>query len=457
MDKGLMMNGRRKDMVKRGAQHIRTALFCALLLLGAVLPFAPAQACCTCLSVVQPVSYREWFTTGKTVDDITHTYDQSMTTHEGWIVETMFRRNILPAMQLMAEQLTTVMLQQVEILGALFDAKQQLETQRTFERLEADAHRDYHVSNGMCEFGTAVRSLASSARRGEFNSVALSQRSMDRNLGNGSVSAQQGSQYDRQTRLAQFRTVYCDPKDNNGLLKDLCPMPGPPERHNRDIDYSGVIDYPLTLKANFTDSELKRDEQDVFALAANLYGDEVFIRPPPEFLQLKPTDEELPAAIQDYMDSRAVVAKRALAENSYNAIVGMKTESPDSTVGSTKYLQELIKQLGVEKDADIQEMLGQHPSYYAQMEVLTKRIFENPLFYTNLYDKTANVARKDVALKAISLMQKFDTFKSSLRTEANLSMLLELSAMDTETGIMDNFNRTVTKGQIAPTGGGGAP
>lgn len=453
----MMSRGIEKGLASKRGFTWKSFLLCVLLLSGLAFPVSQARACCTCLSVTQPVSYREWFTTGKTVNDITSTYNQSMSSHEDWIINTMFRGNILPAMQLMAEQLTAVMLQQVQILGALFDAKQQLETQRSFEKLAAEANRDYQVSNGLCEFGTAVRSLASSARRAEFNATALSQRSMDRNLGNAGVSAQRGREFDRETRLQQFRTTYCDPKDDVGLLKDLCPNPGPPERHNRDVNYAAVVDYPLTLKANFTDTDLKRDEQDVFALASNLYGDEVFIRPPPASLELKPGDQELPEMIQNYMDARAVVAKRALAENSYNALIGMKTESPESTVGSAKYLQELIKQLGVNNDADIKEMLGEHPSYYAQMEVLTKKIFQNPLFYTNLYDKTANVARKDVALKAISLMQKFDTFKSSLRTEANLSMLLEISAKETETNIMDTFNSTVAKGKPAKPAGGGAP
>lgn len=440
---------------QKALRAVRALWALAVLAAGLLYPFAPAQACCTCLSVTQPVSYREWFTTGKTVDDITQTYRDSMTMHEAWIVSYMFRGNILPAMQMMAQQLSAVMLQQAQILGAFFDAKQQLETQRTFQRLQAEAHRDYHTSTGLCELGSAVKSLASSERRGEYNVVALSQRSLDRALGTGSTAARQGQEFDIASRLAQYRSTYCDPKDNNGLVADMCESTAPPERRNRDIDYASLIDYPLTLNVNFTDNTLKYDEQDVFALAAHLYGETVFARPPSELLQKKVAKGRLQQIMETYMDARAVIAKRGVAENSFNALVGMKSEGPDSTVGSKEYLRKMIEQLGVADDKEIEKILGKNPSYYAQMEVLTKRIFENPQFYTNLYDKPANVARKDVALKAISLMQKFDTFKSSLRTEANLSMLLEISNIENETRIRNMFGDTIGKGMNAPAAGGG--
>ena len=425
----------------------RLSVLALFLLAGLLWPFKDANACCTCMSVTEPNSYREWFATGYTVDDITNTYDWSMTNHEQWIINTMFYRNILPAMQLMAEQLSATMVQQTEILGALFDAKQQLENQRSLQKIQAEAHRDYHTSNGLCEFGSAVRSLSASESRGELTAVALAQRSIDRHLGTAGTSARAGPAHDVETRLGAFRNVYCDPRDNNNILSELCTAPGSNERYNRDVNYSAVLDSPLTLNVNFTDPTLKRDEQDVFALAANLYGSEVFTRPMPGHLNGSTNDQGFSPIIRDYMDVRSITAKRNVAENSFNALVGMKAESPDSTAGSKKYLNEMIKELGV-PDADVEKLLGKNPSYYAQMEVLTRKIYENPLFYTNLYDKTANVARKDVALKAIGLMQKFDTFKSALRTEANLSVLLELGVMEAESDITNTMADIVTEGEI---------
>jgi len=70
------------------------------------------------------------------------------------------------------------------------------------------------------------------------------------------------------------------------------------------------------------------------------------------------------------------------------------------------------------------------------MELLTKKIYQNPDFYTNLYDKPANVSRKGVAMQAIGLMQKFDMLKSTLRKEASLSVLLELAVTDEQNDII---------------------
>ncbi|MCB1562971.1 MAG: hypothetical protein KDJ75_05290, partial [Alphaproteobacteria bacterium] len=150
----------------------------------------------------------------------------------------------------------------------------------------------------------------------------------------------------------------------------------------------------------------------------------------------------------------SVLAKRSVAENSFNAITSMKATG---TGGSRDFLAALLEELGVGTTGsppDIDKLLGQdssgnpiNPSYYAQMEILTKKIYQNPDFYTNLYDTPANVDRKGVALQAIALMQKFDMFKSYLRSEANLSVLLELAVMDLQEEIEDEFGKKGEEGE----------
>ena len=137
---------------------------------------------------------------------------------------------------------------------------------------------------------------------------------------------------------------------------------------------------------------------------------------------------------------RSIIAKRGVAENSFNAIVGLKSEG---TAGSKEFLYALLKDLGI-PEIEIPKILGENPSYDTQMNILTKKIYQNPNFYTNLYDKPANVARKNVAMQAIGLMQKFDTFKSHLRSEASLSILLELA--------VTNLQRKAESNIGAPSG-----
>lgn len=399
-----------------------------------------------------------------------------------WTVSILWEDSILPALMMMAEQLTAVSMKQAEIIGAFLDAKHQLETQQVFQKIAARAHKDYQPSTGMCEFGSGAKSLAASERKVEVNALLLSQRSLDRNVGSANQQASIGSDVDKESRVKQFREDFCDPRDNNDGLTYLCEhdqnrtftLPGaigqavpggigapqytppPPPggganparsspRKNKDIDFIRTVDFPWTLNIDFTNNTLTDNEEEVMALANNLYGHEVFIRPPSRSLE-SVNNTRLTAMQRYYMDARAVMAKRSVAENSFNAITAMKAEG---TPGSRDYLVALLRELGVPNagtNNDIDRMLGPNPSYYAQMEVLTKKLFQNPDFFTNLYDTPANVDRKGVAIQAIGLMQKFDLYKSYLRNEASLSVLLELAVQDLQDEVTNEFN------QISGTG-----
>jgi len=422
--------------------------------------------------------------------------------HRVWWVSIFWEDNILPALMLMAEQLSAVAVKQTEMVGGFIDAKHQMETQQLLQKITARAHKDYHPSTGMCEFGSSIKSLAASERQGEINAVVLAQRSMDRALGNANTSAAGGKTVDGESRLKQFREVYCNPRDNDNGLDYMCEhdqdgnlrssdgsgddddddddaggsLAGraapngiggvDPQRFNKDIDYARTLDFPWTLDVNLMDEAETptADEEDVFALASNLYSREVFRRPTGDELAEESGNEQALSDVQRaYMDARAVLAKRSVAENSYNALVGMKSSG---TAGSRDFLEALLLELGIDDEEEVvrthlgnsddddglnkypkvmqtqlDALLGENPSYYAQMEVLTKKIYQNPDFYTNLYDKPANVERKGVALQAIGLMQKFDLLKSNLRNEASQSVLLELAIIDIQKEFEDALGK----------------
>jgi hypothetical protein len=431
----------------------------------------PASAACgICAQGVLETELEEWITdfNGGTYWRITRHVRSEMTAQKIWWISIFWEDNILPALMLMAEQLTAVAMQQMQIVGAFLDAKQQLETQRTLQTIAARIHKDFHPSVGLCEFGSGAKSLAASERKGEMNALVMSQRSQDRELGAVNTAASIGEDGDKESRIKQFRERFCDRRDNNDGLGVLCDhdqdgTPGPavggpnPVRRNKDVDFIRTVDAPWTLDMDFVSdtadpfdgnvprTTLTDNEEEVLALASNLYGHNVFIRPPARSLQ-GVANERINNMQKIYLDMRSVIAKRAVAENSFNAITGMKTEG---TPGSRDYLLALMRELGVSA-ADAQTMLGDNPSYFAQMEVLTKKIYHNPDFYTNLYDKPANVERKGVALQAIGLMQKFDLFKSYLRNEASLSVLLELAVMDLQDEVENEINQMTGEGDPAP-------
>ena len=404
---------------------------------------ACCDSCCSCIGSTVGTDFTEWL-----INDF-----GGMALYFGieffmvrniWYDQTLWQRNILPAMIQMGSQLAAVGTHQVAAIGMFLDAQQQLETQRLLQQLHAQATKDYQPSEGLCEFGTRMKSLASTERKGEANALILSDRSNDRLLGNKGTVTLGGSVDDTRIRFDQFQTTYCDTYDNNGSFKFICPdlaPDGDPDqaqmaRFNRDVDYQKTIQDPWTIGFDFTmGGDPASADQDVIAMANNLYGYDSFVRVGSIGLKNR-DDDSITGLQQSYLGMRAAVAKTKVAENSFNALMAMKGEG---SVGSRDFIVSYLEELGL-PTAEIDEFLGENPSYYAQMEILTKKAYQSPMFYTNLYDTPTNVARKGVAIQAIGLIQKFDLLKSYLRTEASLSILLELSVQQLQRQVEDNIS-----------------
>lgn len=394
---------------------------------GCCSPVAGCATVCACTSKKQ---------TPITRDHITNAMNQ----HRRWMIDIFFKDDrpgqqgqrdtipgILAAMKIMTTQLSSVAMDQVMIIGAMLDAKHQLETQRLFQQLTAEAHKDYHPSEGMCDVGTVVRSLAASERKGDVVATTLANRLTDRQLLTGDIlSYDSGTLGDKTSRLKNFIKVYCNPKDNGMGLDYLCKKGGgTPQRQNKDVNYTQTVETPLTLKVDLT-NDTTEDTQDLMALSANLFAHDV--TPKINELYLKPFSDGSPSerGYMALMASRAIAAKRSVSQNSIAAIAALKAEgSPESK----PFVYAALKEMGgtAMEEAEIKKYLGENPSYFAQMEVLTKKIHQNPVFFTELYDKPANVMRKQVAMQAVELMQKRDMYRSLLRSEAIFSVMLETS------------------------------
>ncbi len=384
-------------------------------------------------------------------------WDIELFEYERWLVQDWLAGYLIPSMMGMAEELTAVAMQQVVIIGSFFDAKIELETHRLLQEFHAQAHKDYHPSEGVCVFATNVRGLAMTQRKQDLNQSILSTRAANRHLGRENDSAGSGVESDlgrvvtsnvnnteyRSGRLRQFQDTYCNPRDNNDKLRFLCGNSGAgatdPSKYNKDIDYYDVFASEKTLHIDTlrtpaeTSDEQREYRFDYIALAKNLYGHEVPFRPPPSDFDIVEDFELLEGDYEDhpytnYLDLRAMLAKRSVAENSFHAQAALKAQGDPS---AAEYMYILLDELGIPGE-DIAEYLKAGPSYYAQMEILTKKIYQNPQFYINLYDKPANVKRKQVALKAVGLMQDWDTLEVELRSEMLASMLLELSVIESQ-------------------------
>jgi Ni,Fe-hydrogenase I large subunit len=124
---------------------------------------------------------------------------------------------------------------------------------------------------------------------------------------------------------------------------------------------------------------------------------------------------------ENYTDFRSLLASRSIARNSFASIVAEKAESVGK---STPFAKNAVKAI-MKTPADVDKLLGANPSYFAQMEVLTKKLYQSPDFIKNLMTNDTNVTRSRVAMKAVDLQQNQDLLNSLYRREMLLATYLE--------------------------------
>lgn len=314
----------------------------------------------------------------------------------------------------MANESRNSVLVRVLTLGAFHDGRTLMDTLRTLQMSTARTLRNYTPSDAVCQFGTMTRSIASADAVSKKNQLAFSKILMDRH------TQKEGSVYSDGGRgtiamLNDFKNKYCSIKDNNTFLEGYCKTATATsdQLYDRDVDFTRVFDVPLTLDADFSDgAAATNDKQSVIALFENLS-----MAPP---LMSSSSDDFDPSNSLQTQDIRALTAMRQVSANSFAALVGQKAKTPSE---ATSYMKAMIQQLGLNA-ASAEKLLGANPSYFAQMEVLTKKLFQSPSFYANLYDSEANIDRQRVAMKAIELQQDRDFLESLRRREMSLSVLL---------------------------------
>lgn len=359
----------------------------------------------------------------------------------------LWYEEFLPVWMFMAEQLTQNMMWHTFAIGTFIDAKHQLETQTLFQERTAEAFKRYQPSSSFCLFGTNVRSLAASERRSDFAAHVLNQRLLDRQLGTEGGAGVNGPRSDQNSRVKFFLDHVCDRFDNNRIhdnpetgFANICEAtPRADGSVNLDLDFTRLVMTPRTLNLDFIDAPAAgiNEGNHIFNLAANLYGHKV-----PSLMQIS-TNKDVGLHSQ-LLDLRSVIAKRNVAQTSFSAIVGLKARGGAGTEDTSDYLTALLSELGVNA-TDATAYIGERPSYYAQLEILAKKIYQNPDFYRELYDKPENVKRKSVAMSAIASMLDREIFDSQLRAEAMMSQLLELKVLKAQDAVEDSFSRKGVK------------
>lgn len=344
------------------------------------------------------------------------------------IIGEFWTSKLQPALQAMTAQDIAASTAATGMIGKFGDASSFLDTQLTLQKLQAQSYSDYTPSDGLCRFGTGVKSLAQSFMMARATSEQIVQMSEDRLLGRRGAAGSNGPSSDKIGEQVDFQERYCNPNDNNGMMKELCypnsdKPTSSPQNYDKDIDFVRTFMAPKTLDINLTDGILTDGERDIMALSRKLYANDVFDNLPVDAF----SDDASATRSTRYLDFRQIAALRSVAQNSFSMIAAMKAKG---SAGSGLFLQSVMTEMGMlDKDAASTLSgagLSGTPSYYAQMDVLTKKMYQNPNFFVSLMDKPANIKRQMAAMKAIELIQSRDFYESLERQEMLLSLLLEL-------------------------------
>lgn len=347
-----------------------------------------------------------------------------------WYIETLFGKKLEPALKKLSDQNVKNIAGKARQIGTFYDAQNQNKAIQTMQKANAESANHYSTSDALCKYGSLSKSLAASDAKQLSVRLGILERSQNRQLlqknmnpGNAEEAGRTlGQSADKAGRLDQFMKKFCDPNDSDAALADTCTSTKDTQI-NRDIDMTRGLDIPLTLDIDFATAggTLTEEEENILALANNLYAHDLLLNAGNADFKTMATTTEA-EKIKDFQDFRSAVAKRGVAENSFAAIAAMKASG---TGASYPYMKAVLGELGLSEE-DIKRLVSENPSYYAQMEVLGRKLYQTPNFYGNLMDSPDNVARQSTALKSIALTQQRDIYESLGRTEMLLSALLEM-------------------------------
>lgn len=364
---------------------------------------------------------------------------------KSFLFDTLWNESIDPSLRGMLSKNIQAAINQTTSLGSFLNAQTQNRAQGSLQKGAAEAARDYAVSDSLCRFGSLSLGLASADMGSKAAQLSLASIGINRNIGGSGSIAQAGASMDRAERMNGFIREYCDASDNNNGLALMCGTD--PQRSfediprdarkNRDIDFLNTFIQPSTLDfgVGTAAEDIKPGQQDIISLAHNLYGHQQ--------LAGRQTDNQLNSNAGQgvYLKIRSVVASRGVAQNSYAAIAGLKSQGSG---GSKAYMNAVYRELGM-TEAQAQSNLGEQPSYYAQMDVLTKKLYQNPNFYANLMEGKTNVARQSGAMEGLELMQDRDIYLSMKRSEMLLAMMVQMQTRKLLTDTAADVNVPATQ------------
>ncbi len=426
MNMSMNINKIEKQKNRIGLKQVcMVMLFIFTLLFSTSVTDKKAQArCCVCCPQAVLQLYHV-----QTVLVVTTAHTMAFTMLRDQLLSSVWwHMGVKPLLQQMALELNTAGWSQVAQIGAFIDGKVMNETLVDMQVHQAKIAKRQIPAVSMCKFASLNKSLAQADSRARMVHNVLNEYSLSRTLGDGGMSGATKA-LDTASRYRTATSIHCDRQSQGGEMVNLCSAGTNSNGYtSKDINFTDAIDSANTINLGFdgtisslfnnTDTNPYNNNEvaNVMAMKSFLYQNELPPRAPQSNLA-----HDVDGHQSKYLRWRGSVAKRTVAENSFDSLVGMKTAS--GVAGSAAYQAQLAS-LGASA-ADIAASTKAAPSYWAQMEQLTKTIYQNPDFYMNLYDNPNNVIRQSAAMEAVGLMQMRDYYESLIRSEMALSIMLD--------------------------------
>lgn len=340
-----------------------------------------------------------------------------------------------PQMALGTDEHTAHELVKGALSGNLLDAMTRLKFLDTQKQAASAVLVESKSSEGLCRMASLAQSIAANDQRRKVNQLVFSEIGLARANGKqGSISARD-TVTDTNERLNVFKGEFCRGSDFNNGLTEFCGLTlsrfsqGNKQflQQNADINFAESFALRPNLNIDFIDNDkaqntLTMDEQTMIAMSYNLYRND----------PVAPRFAEGDIDSIDYMRNfRSKLAMQSLVQNSFYAQVAERSAGSGKAVPS---MQALVRELGAKS-------LPANPSYYQQMQFLTKDLYKNSNFYGTLMEGKTNVARQSAFMDAVDLMQDRDIYLSSLRTELLLASLVELKIRPKLETIAETYGR----------------
>ena len=366
--------------------------------------------------------------------------NQMQTHRTGYILGTYWTETIEPGLRSLLAKISVNMQQQSASRGGFADATGNVNAMTALQKGQAESARNYLPSEQLCRFASLSEGLGYNDVKRSTNQIQMATLGLKRNLGSEGSAAEDGSASDNRTRREVFIKEYCIP--NQGMTEMCGTTPKRifgsvprDQRYTRDVSFTRVVENADTIDIDpVADTSPTAANQDITTLAANLYGARQIAN------RLTRSQMADPQNHTAFLATRSVAASRSVAENTFTTISAMKAKG---TAQPQPFMKALLTELGVDADA-AGGKLGARPSYYAQMDFLTKKIYQDPVFYINLMEGKTNVARQSAAMEGIEIMQDRDLYQSMRRSEMLMALLVELQSRDMVNKTIQNIRTKST-------------